>query len=178
MSASTSAPPSRCTEEQLAERAGLRHGPLEGNIARTDHRGASGWVIDRDHPGLPVALDIVADGVLLARVLADHRRPDLEMAGIGNGRCAFAVTLHGAAAGGPRPCGAHSSRRGRRRCAGLAAAAATPARRRRRRERIAALIAGAASTDAGRIDLAGVLARAIDRLVQARIEGGIFPAVG
>jgi hypothetical protein len=75
----------------LAELAGLLPGPLEGNIARLDRGGAEGWVMDKSHPDLPVALEIVVDGEVVARTLADRRRPDLEMAGLGN--CGFTVQL-------------------------------------------------------------------------------------
>ncbi len=71
--------------------AGFTPGPLTGNIALAEHSGVSGWAMDELHRGIPVALEIIADGRVLATALADHRRPDLEMAGLGNGSCGFAV---------------------------------------------------------------------------------------
>ena len=66
-------------------------GVLQGDIARCDHAGAAGWALDAAHPGRPVGLEALVDGVVVGRAVADLRRPDLEMAGLGDGRCGFAL---------------------------------------------------------------------------------------
>lgn len=65
--------------------------PLDGNIASVTHAGAHGWVIARADPLRAVEIEILTDGVLIARLTANERRPDLEIKGIGGGTCAFTV---------------------------------------------------------------------------------------
>ena len=77
---------------KLAKLAGLSPGPLHGQLANLSHAGAQGWVLDRSHPTVPVGLELVIDGKVLARTLADRRRPDLEMAGLGG--CGFVLRLN------------------------------------------------------------------------------------
>jgi Hint domain len=77
-------------QARLDERVTPTLGELRGNIAQCDHNGAAGWVLDTGRPTTPVRLDVVACGVV-AHGRADLRRPDLEMAGLGNGRCGFAI---------------------------------------------------------------------------------------
>jgi hypothetical protein len=79
------------TRKMLEARIGLERGKLVGNVASADHAGATGWTIDEAHPEAPVAVEFVARGEVVAHALADLRRPDLTMAGIGNGRCGFVV---------------------------------------------------------------------------------------
>jgi len=50
-------------------------------------------VLDLHAPTLPIPLEIRANGTLIAHTLADLARPDLQMAGLGTGSCAFAVTF-------------------------------------------------------------------------------------
>ncbi len=76
---------------RIAAPLGFTPGPLIGNIARADHSGVAGWAMDELHPTVPVALEVIADGGVIALALADRRRPDLEMAGLGDGRCGFAI---------------------------------------------------------------------------------------
>jgi hypothetical protein len=47
--------------------------------------------LDPTRPEAPVALEIAIDGVAIAWGIADRRRPDLEMLGLGDGACAFDV---------------------------------------------------------------------------------------
>jgi hypothetical protein len=76
---------------RLDAHTALAPGALRGDIAGCDHEGASGWALDATTPTAPVRLEILVDGIPLARTRADLRRPDLEMAGLGDGRCGFAV---------------------------------------------------------------------------------------
>ena len=71
--------------------AGFVAGALTGNIAVADQQGVAGWAMDTRNPSVPVLLEVRVGGRLLGRVLADQRRPDLEMAGLGDGRCGFAL---------------------------------------------------------------------------------------
>ena len=75
-------------------RAALERSPLDGDVATIDHRGAYGWALDTAHPSAPVALEFVVDGAALGHAIADVRRPDLGMAGLGEGRCGFLLRLH------------------------------------------------------------------------------------
>lgn len=52
----------------------------------------SGWAQNTEHPETPVCLDILAGDTLIAQVLANRYRDDLERAGLGSGRHAFAFT--------------------------------------------------------------------------------------
>jgi hypothetical protein len=74
-------------------RAALERGALDGDVATVDHRGAYGWALDTAHPSAPVTLEFVAGGAVLGEAPADVRRPDLEMAGLGEGRCGFLLRL-------------------------------------------------------------------------------------
>jgi len=78
----------------LEARIGLVGGKLMGNVAATDHAGAAGWTLDEAHPGAPVAVEFVTGGRVVAHALADLRRPDLAIAGVGNGSCGFIVRPH------------------------------------------------------------------------------------
>ena len=55
----------------------------------------TGWVWDAPHPALslPVALEI--EGSVVATTIADQYRPDLETAGIGDGRHGFRISPPG-----------------------------------------------------------------------------------
>ena len=54
-----------------------------------------GWAQCADHPDMPVCLDVLLDGELVAQVLADRFRPDLALAGIGAGCHGFDLPLPG-----------------------------------------------------------------------------------
>jgi hypothetical protein len=53
----------------------------------------AGWVIDRADEAAAVAVDILRDGRVVASVVADRHRPDLQKGGIGTGRYGFLVPL-------------------------------------------------------------------------------------
>ena len=68
---------------------------LRGEIDRVTRDRISGWARDADLPDQPVSLLITVNDQLLHRVLADRPRDDLRIAGIGDGRHSFDVTLRG-----------------------------------------------------------------------------------
>ncbi len=80
-----------------------RPGPLRGHLERIVPDGAllrlEGWALDAAAPLRPVALEVRRDATPLARVHANRWRADLDHAGLGDGRCGFALTLCGTAAG-------------------------------------------------------------------------------
>ncbi|MCW3477185.1 Hint domain-containing protein [Limobrevibacterium gyesilva] len=169
-----SSPAATASLRLLLERlAALSYGPLQGHLEQATHHGAAGWVLDEHRPTTPVALEAVADGVVIAHLLADQRRPDLEMAGLGDGRCGFAVRF-------PHPLPAD---RGHilqiRRTADGADMSGSPLLLPPAGGTAEALHAALdrppAPGDAARDALAAFLAERIDRLLQARIErqGGI-----
>jgi hypothetical protein len=90
---------------RLALRAGItpveimdrpQTGPLLGKLEWADRSMISGWAWLSDHPGIPVVLEIVDKGEVIAVSVADRYRADLRRAGIGDGHHAFHVDL-------PRP---------------------------------------------------------------------------
>ncbi len=52
-----------------------------------------GWALDEADPAARVAVEISIDGTPIAWAIADQRRPDLEMAGLGDGACAFEINF-------------------------------------------------------------------------------------
>ena len=68
--------------------------PLAGALDHCDRNRLVGWAWQ---PGTdaPVALQVLDNGVPLARILANLHRPDLKPAGIGNGRHGFDVAVPG-----------------------------------------------------------------------------------
>jgi glycosyltransferase involved in cell wall biosynthesis len=54
-----------------------------------------GWAFDPSNPDAPLGLVIFNNGEVIARVLANRFRPDLESAGVGTGRHAFSYTIPG-----------------------------------------------------------------------------------
>jgi hypothetical protein len=90
---------------RLAWRAGItapdimdrpQTGPLLGKLEWVDHTVISGWAWLTDHPTVPVVLEVVDRGEVIAVAVADRFRSDLKRAGIGDGHHAFHVEL-------PRP---------------------------------------------------------------------------
>jgi hypothetical protein len=71
-------------------------GPLLGKLEWADHAVISGWAWLPDHPAIPVVIEVVDQGEVIAAAVADRFRGDLRRAGIGDGRHAFHVEL-------PRP---------------------------------------------------------------------------
>src|SRR5579862_2656034 len=62
---------------------------LRSYLDRADRHGVAGWAHDDTQPDVPLSLLILDNEELVARVLANRYRADLEAAGIGNGRHAF-----------------------------------------------------------------------------------------
>jgi len=62
----------------------------------------SGWAYAPDWPGASVAVEARVDGRAIAAAAADRHRPDLEAAGIGSGRHAFAIRFGAALLDGAR----------------------------------------------------------------------------
>ncbi len=69
---------------------------LRGNIDLVGWRLISGWAQDTTRPDEPVSLIVTDNDQLVARILANRYREDLEQAAIGSGRHAFELTF-------PRP---------------------------------------------------------------------------
>ena len=82
---------------RLETRAGIDHGPeagaLIGNLEIAETHRVAGWAQDSAAPERPVELEILADGEVVARVIANAYRRDLEDAGLGSGRHAFSLAL-------------------------------------------------------------------------------------
>ena len=87
--------------QRLNARAGLAvpdwrtggAGPLIGKFERVTADYLEGWVQDLSAPECPVQVEIVADGAVVAAVLANRHRDDLLAAGLGSGRHAFRVPM-------------------------------------------------------------------------------------
>ena len=87
-------------DEQLASikrmidhRAGLPvtglGGPLRGHVDDLQDLMLKGWAQDSDRPEVPVCLEVLVDGVIAGRTLANVFRADLRAAGMGSGRHSF-----------------------------------------------------------------------------------------
>lgn len=68
-------------------------GAIIGYIDRVLDRRITGWVLDRDHADQPVEVEIMLDGVPIARARADRFRKDLAQNGIGSGHHAFDIQV-------------------------------------------------------------------------------------
>ncbi len=67
-------------------------GPVRFALERW--RGAlEGWAVDPAAPGVPVEIEVLIDGQVLARLPANRYRPDLDQAGLAGGRCGFVCPL-------------------------------------------------------------------------------------
>jgi Tol biopolymer transport system component/glycosyltransferase involved in cell wall biosynthesis len=66
-----------------------------GHLDTVDHRRIVGWAWDAARPDQPVTLQIVDNGRLIAQVVANRHRPDLERAGVGHGRHGFEFEIPG-----------------------------------------------------------------------------------
>lgn len=82
---------------RIARRAGLISdapdadpGELRGYVDLVSPRMIEGWAQNVRYPEAPVCLDIFAEGALIGQALASVYRDDLERAGLGSGRHAFA----------------------------------------------------------------------------------------
>ena len=63
--------------------------PLRGNVDDVTPYRIAGWAQNPDHPEAPQCLDIIAGGRVIAQVLANRHREDLERAGLGSGAHGF-----------------------------------------------------------------------------------------
>jgi hypothetical protein len=70
-----------------------RQGPLQGRLDGIDGTTITGWAFDPDRPAVPVTLDVLDGDGLIARVIANRYRSDLEASGIGDGRHGFELRL-------------------------------------------------------------------------------------
>ncbi len=66
---------------------------IKGQVDAVNDRKISGWALNLAKPNAAVSLLVTDNNVLIARVLANRFRKDLEEAGFGNGRCAFEIDL-------------------------------------------------------------------------------------
>jgi len=83
---------------RLAARAGLPnppalHGPMRGFLESDRPGEIMGWAQCSLQPDMPVCLDILADGMLAVRVLANRHRADLRRAGFGRGFSGFCAAI-------------------------------------------------------------------------------------
>jgi hypothetical protein len=88
--------------ERLRRKVALRAGVLLGHartdtvigfLEQADRQIISGWAYAPLSPNMPVNLEIMNRGALLARTVANMPRPDVKLAGFGHGRCGFSITL-------------------------------------------------------------------------------------
>jgi GT2 family glycosyltransferase/glycosyltransferase involved in cell wall biosynthesis len=66
---------------------------IEGSLDLLTIGKVAGWAFNPASPEEPVAVEVLADGVLVARALASDFRGDLLAAGIGNGKHGFQIEL-------------------------------------------------------------------------------------
>jgi hypothetical protein len=71
------------------------HAAWRGQVEIATRLRLEGWAWDERAPDAPVALVILVNGDVIARVLANRYRKDLLQAGIGDGRHAFALHIPG-----------------------------------------------------------------------------------
>ena len=67
--------------------------PFEGYLDAASQTGIAGWVYHGDEANTPLSVEIVADGNVVATLLADGFREDLLAAGKGNGKHAFRFSM-------------------------------------------------------------------------------------
>jgi autotransporter passenger strand-loop-strand repeat protein len=80
---------------QRVQPASVLGDSIQGHIDEASRGRIRGWARDVAAPGERVRLRLLADDVVLCEVTADQYRPDLETAGIGDGRYAFDVVIPG-----------------------------------------------------------------------------------
>ncbi|MBP7335247.1 glycosyltransferase family 2 protein [Niveispirillum sp.] len=66
---------------------------IRGNFDCIAGRDVCGWAWDSEQPHEPVPVTVLFDNVVVAQGLANHHRPDLQAAGIGQGIHAFYIAL-------------------------------------------------------------------------------------
>jgi glycosyltransferase involved in cell wall biosynthesis len=67
----------------------------QGSLDRVTRELIEGWAWDRRTPDEPLALAVLDNGELIARVIANGHRADLANAGLGDGRHAFTLVVPG-----------------------------------------------------------------------------------
>jgi len=67
---------------------------IRGSVDSLSAEGASGWVYGG--PGRPLIVQALLDGRVVGEALAEQERADLSAAGIGDGRCGFAMAFYDA----------------------------------------------------------------------------------
>jgi hypothetical protein len=87
---------------RIAARAGVAAsagvpGDMAGHVERLEDGELEGWIMDQANPSNPVELEVLVDGEIVATVLANRYRPDLDRAGFADGRCAFSLVMPAAA---------------------------------------------------------------------------------
>ncbi len=73
-------------------------GSLSGHVERLGDGMLEGWVMDPANPAVPVELEVLVDGEIVATLLANRYRVDLDRADLAGGSCAFTVAMPAAAA--------------------------------------------------------------------------------
>ena len=66
-----------------------------GNLDLVSREYIEGWAWDPRTPDTPMSLEVLDNGEVIAKVLANRYRQDLEAAGIGRGRHGFSLTIPG-----------------------------------------------------------------------------------
>ena len=74
--------PDAAIDALIRQGAGRGAGTPAGFVDHADRHGVRGWALDPAAPGRVLVLEAVAEGVVLARGLADRPRPDLAAAGL------------------------------------------------------------------------------------------------
>jgi hypothetical protein len=67
---------------------------IRGSVDSLSPEGASGWAFGAAHR--PLVVQALLDGRVIGETLAEQERPDLLAAGLGDGRCGFALAFHDA----------------------------------------------------------------------------------
>lgn len=86
-------PPVAQKEIKASDIFGLTQSTVTGFFDTIDGQDALGWCYDQNNPSRTVKVDILCDGVVVARGNADIFREDLAKAGIGNGCHHFRIKL-------------------------------------------------------------------------------------
>ena len=86
-SALASAKPARHADDPCSSNLG----PLRGAVNLIDAGRVAGWAQDRLEPDVPVRLEVLVSGTVVAYATADLYREELRRAGIGNGRHGFEI---------------------------------------------------------------------------------------
>src|SRR5262245_2800122 len=66
---------------------------IQGSLDRCDTTGIHGWVFNKIKHDDALEIEVLAEGQLIGRAIADKYRDDLLASGIGNGKHCFKVAL-------------------------------------------------------------------------------------